>query len=49
MLQLSADEIQWIKNAVHGKQIFLVADESTLSGILSRFKYIIELSVLSQS
>ena len=26
-------ELQWIKNAVHDKQIFLVVDESTLSGI----------------
>ena len=33
MLQLSPDELQRIRNAVHGKQIFLVADESTLSAI----------------
>ena len=33
MLQLSADELQRTKNAVHDKQIFLIVDESTLSGI----------------
>ena len=33
MLQLSADELQRTKNAIHDKQIFLIVDESTLSGI----------------
>ena len=33
MLQLSADKLQWIRNAVHDKQIFLVVDESHLSGM----------------
>ena len=32
MLQLSADELQRIRNVVHNKQFFLVVDESTLSG-----------------
>ena len=31
-LQLSADELQWIRNAVHDTQIFVVVDESALSG-----------------
>ena len=31
-LQLSEDELKRIRNAVHDKQIFLIADESTLSG-----------------
>ena len=35
MLQSSADELQRISNAAHDKQIFLVVDESTLSGIQS--------------
>ena len=33
VVRLSADELQWIINAVHDKQIFLIVDESTLSGI----------------
>ena len=33
MLPLSANELQRIRNAVHGKQILLVVDESTLSTI----------------
>ena len=33
VLQLSADELERIRNDDHEKQIFLVADESTLSGI----------------
>ena len=33
MLQLSADDFQRIRNVVHDKRIFLVVDESTLSGI----------------
>ena len=33
MLQLSANELQRIRNAVHDKHIFLVVYESTLSGI----------------
>ena len=33
MLQLSADELQQIRNAVHDKQVFLIVDERTLSGI----------------
>ena len=33
VLQLSADELQRIRNVVHDKQIFLVVNESTLSGI----------------
>ena len=32
VLQLSADELQQIRYAVHDKQIFPVVDESTLSG-----------------
>ena len=32
-LQLSEDEIKRIQNAVDGKQIFLIVDESTLSGV----------------
>ena len=31
-LQLSGDESKRIRNAVHDKQIFLIVDESTLSG-----------------
>ena len=31
-LQLSKDELKQIRNAVHDKQIFLIVDESTLSG-----------------
>ena len=31
-LQLSEDELKLIRNAVYGKQIFLIVDESTLSG-----------------
>ena len=31
-LQLSEDELKRIRNAVHDKQIFLISDESTLSG-----------------
>ena len=31
-LQLSKDELKRIRNAVHDKQIFLIVDESTLSG-----------------
>ena len=31
-LQLSEDELKRIQNAVHDKQIFLIVDESTLSG-----------------
>ena len=31
-LQLSEDELKRIRNAVHNKQIFLIVDESTLSG-----------------
>ena len=31
-LQLSKDELKRIQNAVHDKQIFLIVDESTLSG-----------------
>ena len=30
-MQLSADELKQIRNAVHDKQIFLIVDESTLS------------------
>ena len=33
VLQLSVDELQQIRNAVHYKQIFLVVDESTPSKI----------------
>ena len=33
MLQLSAHELQLIRNTVHDKQIALIVDESTLSGI----------------
>ena len=33
MQQLSTDELQRIRNAVHDKQIFLVVDESNLFGI----------------
>ena len=33
MLQLSADELQQIRNTVHDKQVFLVVDESIPSGI----------------
>ena len=33
MLQLSADELQSIRNAAQDKQIFLVVDESVLSDI----------------
>ena len=33
VLQLSADELQGTRNALHDKQIFLVVDISTLSGI----------------
>ncbi len=32
MLKLGADELQWIRNVVEDKQIFLVVDETTLSG-----------------
>ena len=32
-LQLSNNELKQIRNAVHDKQIFLIADESTLSGM----------------
>ena len=32
-LQLSEDRLKQIRNAVHGKQSFLVVDESTLSGM----------------
>ena len=31
-LQLSEDELKRLQNAVHDKQIFLIVDESTLSG-----------------
>ena len=31
-LQLSEDELKQLRNAVHDKQIFLIVDESTLSG-----------------
>ena len=31
-LQLSEDELKRIRNAVHHKQIFLIVDQSTLSG-----------------
>ena len=31
-LQLSEDELKRIRNAVHDKQIFVIVDESTLSG-----------------
>ena len=31
-LQLSEDELKRIRNAVHDKQVFLIGDESTLSG-----------------
>ena len=31
-LQLSEDELKQIRNAVHDKQIFVIVDESTLSG-----------------
>ena len=31
-LQLSEDELKRIRNAVHDKQMFLIVDESTLSG-----------------
>ena len=31
-LQLSEDELKQIRNVVHDKQIFLIVDESTLSG-----------------
>ena len=31
-LQLSDDELKRIRNVVHDKQIFLIVDESTLSG-----------------
>ena len=31
-LQLSKDELKRIQNAVHDKQIFLIVDDSTLSG-----------------
>ena len=33
MLQLSADELEQIRDAVHDKQNFEIVDESTLSGI----------------
>ena len=33
LLQLAVDELQWIGNAVHQKQIFLIVDKSTLFGI----------------
>ena len=33
MMQLSTVELQQKRNGVHDKQIFLVADEGTLSGI----------------
>ena len=33
MMQVSADELGSIRNNVHDKQIFLVIDESALSGI----------------
>ena len=33
MLQLSADVLERIRNAVNDKQIFLVVDDSSLSGI----------------
>ena len=33
MLQLSADDLQSLRNAAHDKQIFLVVGKSTLSGI----------------
>ena len=32
-LQLSEDELMQIRNAVHDKQIFLIVDESTVSGL----------------
>ena len=32
VLQLSADESQWIRKAIHHKHIFLVGDDSILSG-----------------
>ena len=32
-LQLSEDELKRIRNAVHDKQIFLIVDESTVSGM----------------
>ena len=31
VLELSADELQWIRNAVHDKQVFLDVGESTLA------------------
>ena len=31
-LQLSEDELKQIRNAIHDKQVFLIVDESTLSG-----------------
>ena len=31
-LQLSKDQLKRMRNAVHDKQIFLIVDESTLSG-----------------
>ena len=31
-LQLSEDELKRIRNAVHDKQIFVIVNESTLSG-----------------
>ena len=34
VLQLSADELQRTRNALYDKQIFLVVDESILSGTL---------------
>ena len=32
-LQLSKDELKRIRNAVHDKQIFVIVNESTLSGM----------------
>ena len=32
-LQLSEDELKRIRNAVHDEQIFLIVDESTVSGM----------------
>ena len=32
-LQLSEDELKRIRNAVHDKQVFVIVDESTLSGM----------------
>ena len=33
VMQLRADELERIRNTVHGERIFLVVDESSLSGI----------------